>query len=196
MKDFFSLIKFDSAHAKQGDVLISQPLLLDEYFHRSVILLADQSKKDGSVGFILNKKTNLNLSDITDDISFDDQIDIYFGGPVHTNHLFYVHTRPDLLPDARKINTHLYWGGDFEKLKYALSNRSISQDQICFFSGYAGWENKQLKDEIDQKSWIVSQIDDQAVFSKHKDTLWTSTLKTMGLKYQIMADFPESPTLN
>ena len=40
----------------QGSILISEPFLQDAYFQRSVVLLVEHTQ-EGSMGFVLNKKT-------------------------------------------------------------------------------------------------------------------------------------------
>ena len=42
----------------QGSILISEPFLQDAYFQRSVVLLVEHTQ-EGSMGFVLNKKTEL-----------------------------------------------------------------------------------------------------------------------------------------
>ena len=49
-----------------GRILISEPFLLDSYFKRAVILLGEHSE-EGTVGFILNKPTDLLLNDALED---------------------------------------------------------------------------------------------------------------------------------
>lgn len=42
----------------QGSILMSEPFLQDAYFQRSVVLLVEHNT-EGSMGFVLNKKTDL-----------------------------------------------------------------------------------------------------------------------------------------
>ncbi|MFM7725756.1 MAG: YqgE/AlgH family protein, partial [Flavobacteriales bacterium] len=66
-----------------GRLLVSEPFLMDSYFKRTVILLGEHGE-DGTVGFILNKPTDLTLNDALEDFPpFDAQL--YFGGPVQTD---------------------------------------------------------------------------------------------------------------
>ena len=44
----------------QGSILIAEPFLQDAYFQRSVVLLIEHTEH-GSMGFVLNKKTDLKL---------------------------------------------------------------------------------------------------------------------------------------
>jgi hypothetical protein len=46
---------------EKGHILISEPFLQDAYFQRSVVLLVEHDKK-GSMGFVLNKKLEMNLN--------------------------------------------------------------------------------------------------------------------------------------
>ncbi|MBK7964272.1 MAG: YqgE/AlgH family protein [Bacteroidetes bacterium] len=47
-------------------MLISEPFLLDSYFKRAVVLLSEHDDK-GTLGFILNKPTDVSLNDAVDD---------------------------------------------------------------------------------------------------------------------------------
>ena len=51
---------------KVGRILVSEPFLMDSYFKRSVILLGEHGE-EGTVGFILNKPTDLGLNDALED---------------------------------------------------------------------------------------------------------------------------------
>ena len=45
----------------KGKILISEPFLMDPNFKRSIVLLCEHSE-EGSVGFILNKPTQVKLN--------------------------------------------------------------------------------------------------------------------------------------
>jgi putative transcriptional regulator len=57
-------IKSNSYYASIGKILISEPLMQDKYFKRSVILLIEHSKKEGSVGVILNKPLGVSFNQV------------------------------------------------------------------------------------------------------------------------------------
>ena len=50
----------------QGSLLISEPFLLDSYFKRAVVLLSEHDST-GTLGFILNKPTDVKLNDAVED---------------------------------------------------------------------------------------------------------------------------------
>ncbi len=195
MRDFFSFLRFKNAVPATGKLLLSEPLMDDPYFKRAVILLAHHDEKEGSTGFILNKPTEMKVGQLIKDFP-EFSAPVFLGGPVNNNHLFYVHNKKDLLPTSRKIKENLYWGGDFEKLKTLIKHGEITEDDICFFAGYSGWDKGQLKVELNEKSWIVTTAKLSSLFLAEKKSLWRTILEKMGNQFSLMANFPESPALN
>ena len=50
-----------------GDLIIAAPFMDDPFFKKTAVLLADYSST-GSLGFIMNRITNLKLADLLEDI--------------------------------------------------------------------------------------------------------------------------------
>ena len=113
---------------RPGRLLIAEPMLGDHFFQRSVVLLVQHSGDIGSLGFILNKKTGFLLNEVIPELKELPDMDIYLGGPMAPDHLFFVHSLGDLIiPDTQPINEHLYFGGNFEALKtYILAGYDIT----------------------------------------------------------------------
>ncbi len=177
-----------------GRILVSEPFLLDSYFKRSVILLGEHGD-DGTVGFILNKPTDLKLNDALEDFPpFD--VPLYFGGPVQTDTIHFLHTLGPKLVGSKEILKGIFWGGDLEMLKLLIDTHQVSKNEIRFFAGYSGWEPQQLNDELKGHTWIVSNCKKDFAFSEHPEDLWGQVLRTMGSQYAILANFPEDPSLN
>ena len=111
-------IKGNNVKPAPGKILISEPFLYDHYFKRSVVLLADHNK-EGSLGVIINKPMAVDFNEVVKDFpGFAD--DLYLGGPVSTNNLFYVHTLGDQITDSVPIRIDLFCGGDVERIKELL----------------------------------------------------------------------------
>lgn len=137
-----------------GRILVSEPFLLDSYFKRSVILLGEHSE-EGTVGFILNKPTDLTLNDALEDFPpFD--VPLYFGGPVQTDTIHFLHTLGDKLEGSKKILPGIFWGGDLERLKLLIDTHQVTRNDVRFFAGYSGWEPHQLEDELKGRTWLIS----------------------------------------
>jgi len=166
----------------------------DPYFSRSVILLCEHNE-EGSLGFILNKYIDMDLTDVMDDVpEISNRVSI--GGPVENNQLYFLHTLGDLLPGSTEISEGLYIGGDFEILKSMLATQSIDESQVRFFVGYSGWGEGQLIEEMKEESWYVSDINDLPLMDTLLDDLWSLAFKKMGGSFSVLANFPSDPSLN
>jgi putative transcriptional regulator len=177
-----------------GRILVSEPFLLDSYFKRSVILLGEHSP-EGTVGFILNKPTDLNLNDALEDFPVFDA-PLYFGGPVQTDTIHFLHTLGEKLEGSKKIVPGIWWGGNLETLKLMIETSQLKPDDVRFFAGYSGWEPNQLEDELKGRTWLISNCKKDFAFTEHPEELWGQVLRTMGSQYAILANFPEDPSLN
>lgn len=179
---------------KKGDMLVSQPFMLDGNFKRSVVLLAEYNH-EGALGFILNRPINFKVDELLGEFpDFDNYA--FFGGPVATNTIHYVHRSGNILDGSIEITDNIYWGGDYEKLKSLISNGLITGKDIRFFVGYSGWSPGQLEDELVNGSWIVSPSDPNYVFTVRKIDLWKKVLENKGDNYDIIAQMPENFYLN
>jgi putative transcriptional regulator len=187
-------MKFESLLPEKGRVLISEPFLLDPNFKRSIVLLTEHVE-EGSVGFILNKPTEYKFNDLVEDFP-DFEAPVFYGGPVATNTLQFIHKLGDMLEGSMEISEGLFWGGSFETLKILVETGSVYPDDFRFFIGYSGWSPGQLNDELKINSWIVSSAKINDIFSDEPDKLWREILKGMGKKYALLASFPENPSVN
>lgn len=186
---------FSTYTASQGSLLLSEPFIQDPRFERSVILLCDHDD-NSSMGFILNNPTSINLSDIIIDIE-NTNFEIYFGGPVESSNLFYIHQAFDKLQSGSLIVDDIYLGTDFDTLLVLIQENLISPNEVKFFFGYSGWDKNQLNKEISQNSWAVHQsFDSSLLFLVDGENLWKQALISLGPKYAHIANFPKSPNLN
>lgn len=180
--------------AKKGRLLISEPTLADSYFKRSVIVLTEHGE-NGSVGFILNKKTEMKLSQAIEEFSEFD-FPIYFGGPVKRDNLFFIHTLGSLVPESHEIYEGLFWGGNFEVLKKLILSGKVKKEQVKFFLGYSGWEPHQLSREMEEHSWFVSQSNQSIILQQSDKELWREVMKAMGAEFAMLSNFPDNPSMN
>jgi putative transcriptional regulator len=190
--DFFN-INHKRISPQEGKILIAEPGLIDQYFKRAIILIAEHNDQ-GSVGFVLNNIVDFNLQDILPDFPQFNSI-ISIGGPVGPSSIHFIHTVGDLIPNTNIISEGLYWGGDFEAVKALIQQKKISPRQIRFFVGYSGWGVNQLEKELKENSWVVSELDLVQIMAG-KDDLWSRTVKQMGPKYKPWTIYPENPSLN
>ena len=179
---------------KVGDILIAEPFLGDDHFERSVILLGNYAS-EGAFGFVINKKSNLLLSDVSEEMK-NFEVPLFIGGPVEQDTLHFIYRNVPPLEGATLLKDNLYWGGDFEQLKIMLRNNLITVNDIRFFLGYSGWSAGQLDEEMNKKSWISGTVSVEDIFDTDINELWRLVLKNMGGKYKVLANYPIDPRLN
>jgi putative transcriptional regulator len=178
-----------------GCILVSEPHLPDNNFDRTVILLCKHDE-EGSFGFVLNRKSNVQLNELMKEAE-GINVPVYIGGPVEQNTLHFIH-KDDTLTDAEIINDDFYWGGDFDLLLSWLHDKVIDKDKVKFFMGYSGWGKGQLMEEIKENSWIVIKPEDNKLIFNDlsSDDMWRSILEDMGGRYSMYSKYPEDPRLN
>jgi len=178
----------------KGKLLISEPSILnDKSFNRSVIYLSEHNE-DGCIGFIINKPTNFVLNDLVSEINCDFQI--YNGGPVEQENLYFIHKLPNLIPNSIEIDKDIYWGGDFDILTNLLNNNTIKPTEIRFFLGYSGWSIEQLNEELSESTWAVVENNYPNILQVESSDIWKKQLLEFGGEYKIWANAPKNPALN
>lgn len=178
----------------KGKLLIADPSMSDNSFGRTVIFLTEHNE-NGSVGFILNKPLNFKLNDIIPNINCSSEV--FNGGPVDQDNLYFIHQSPELIPNSIEICNGIYWGGDFSALKELIENKKIDTNTLRFFLGYSGWSSKQLISEMEENSWVVSKENGKPSFFDIKsNNMWRKQMITLGGEYQIWANSPSDPSLN
>ena len=179
---------------KSGQLLLAEPYMIDPHFRRTAVLLCEHDA-EGSLGLILNRPTGLNIHDVIAEFpEFDAQV--YYGGPVHGDSLHFIHDLGDLLEDSLEIATGVWWGGDFENLKFLISSGLLPPERIRFFVGCAGWSNGQLEEEMGYGSWVAVPMDPNYAFKSEPSDLWSQAMSHKGNRYEIIAEIPEYVSWN
>ncbi|WP_119350727.1 YqgE/AlgH family protein [Mariniphaga sediminis] len=196
MKDKLDIFRIQTNNVapEKGRVLIAEPFLPGNYFNRSVILLVAYSEK-GAVGFILNKKVDLAIHDIMPGFP-DFEGDVYLGGPVATDSIYFIHKLGKKLPGSIHVLGNVWWGGDFEVLKQQIAAGQINTSDVRFFVGYSGWDSGQLERELKEDSWLVNDVDEETVMRELQGDSWVEFVKKVGQRYTMWENFPENPAMN
>ncbi len=187
-------IRSNNIDPEKGKVLIAEPFLHGKYFGRSVILIVDRGDT-GTVGLILNKPVLYDIGDFFPELK-DFDYRVFLGGPLQKEMLYYIHVVPHLIPDSVAINNTLYWGGDFNTLVQLIKDGKIKAHQIRFFLGYSGWSKGQLEQELEENSWVISELTNSQLMNQEIGDLWELTLRELGGKFRLWSNFPENPNLN
>ena len=134
-----------------GMLLKATAALNGTNFENAVILITDYNDK-GATGFIINKVFARTLNEL-EEFKHSPVFSLYEGGPVDTEHLFFIHRRPDIVTEGKAIGDGIYFGGNFKQAVTAINNKSLTTADIKIFIGYCGWNAGELEAEIAEGSW-------------------------------------------
>lgn len=183
------------AELKKGQVLLAEPFMLDPNFKRTAVILCEYSPEEGSVGFVMNKPLNMRVDSLIQDFP-EFEADVFYGGPVATDTIHYIHNVGELLDDSQPVVPGVYWGGDFEKLKFLISSQLIKPHNIRFFVGYSGWSSGQLENELEMKSWVTALMDTNYLFKTEPGSLWEQVMQNKGDRYAVISQVPDEANWN
>ncbi len=147
---------------KAGSFLKSTNALNGSDFEAACIFITEHNA-NGATGFIINKlfaRTLNELEEFKGCIHFP----LYNGGPVDTEHIFFLHQRPDIIKNGTHICKDVYLGGNFKIAVESINNKTINKQDIKIFVGYCGWDNNQLQEEIEEGSWEIIDADVEDIF--------------------------------
>lgn len=180
-----------------GNILVVEPFLREVHFRRAVVLLVDHNPQEGSVGLVLNRRSNVKLNEVLRNASCRPDIPLHIGGPVEHGRLLYLHTLGNRLRDAVAIENGLYIGGNFDDVLQYINSDEYDKRCIKFFAGYSGWTAGQLAQEIAEKTWAVTHLPHtEAAMTAHDNSYWQQIVAQLGDEYRAWLLCPSEPHLN
>ncbi|WP_027385647.1 YqgE/AlgH family protein [Chryseobacterium gregarium] len=180
-------------YSYKGKILISTPDISGDIFSRSVVLVVEHNEQ-GAFGLILNKKNGQMSSKFKD--FFDFKIEVYDGGPVENEKVFFIVKGKKVTEAFTEINHEFYLTEDIENIISAVLNGELNIMDVKIFSGYSGWSPLQLDDEIQKKVWTVVDVYNLDYTLPNDQTLWKSIMQNLGGEYLLWANSPEDISLN
>ncbi len=181
----------------EGKLLVSEPFLHEDHFDHAVVLLVDYEKDGPAMGVVVNNETRYSLQELIADIKVEERIPVYSGGPVADDHLYFLHTLGDLIPETNPVCDGLWLGGDFDAMRAIINDGYPIEGNLRFFLGYSGWSGSQLDEEIERNVWAVTRTGDpHALLSAAGDSFWHSVVRSMGREYRGWLYHPRNPRAN
>ncbi len=139
---------------KAGIFINSTDVLNGSFFEHTTILIV-QHNEEGSLGFLTNKSFGKSLHELIE-FKHAKPYPLMDGGPVDREHLFVLHSRPDLIKGGEQTPNGLYLGGYMEQVIEAINSGAANQQEIQVFIGYCGWDEGELEAELIEGSWTFS----------------------------------------
>jgi putative AlgH/UPF0301 family transcriptional regulator len=156
-----------------GKLLVAARDLGDPSFAQSVVLLV-QYDQSGTVGLMINRRTQMPLSRALQDIDAAKvkSDPIYLGGPVQLDAVLAL-VRSQKKPDeAASVLTDVYLISSKPPLEKALAASSGPAD-LRIYLGYCGWDRGQLENEVRLGGWWIFDATAGVVFDSDPDTVWS-----------------------
>lgn len=163
----------------KGALLVAHPSMEDPNFRHTVVLIVKHGP-EGTLGFVLNRPTDIPLSQALPDLAALKGIDshLFIGGPVAPNRMTMLVRVTEPLADAYSVFDGIYVGGT-----PAILERLITQpkpkEAFRVFAGMAGWAPGQLAFEIRQGAWATLPPDATGIFDNPPATLWPDSLRRL-----------------
>ncbi|MDE5808659.1 MAG: YqgE/AlgH family protein [Muribaculaceae bacterium] len=190
-------ISIDTPLPHIGSMLVAEPFLREQYFNHAVICLIDYFPGKSAMGVVMNKPSGYKLDELISNIQPTEDIEVYCGGPVSCDRLFYLHCIPQFIGKSTKIADGLYIGGDFDDVIDYINKGLPVENNIRFFVGYSGWDAGQLDDELRSHVWATTDIPKGFnALSGHEDPYWHNVVKSLGHRYNGWRYQPMNPSDN
>lgn len=155
----------------RGNLLVANRDMQDPTFGNTVILILNRDDQ-GTFGVILNRKSNVPVSEVMPDIDWSGTTpNVYLGGPVAINSVRILVHSDQHLPLGTMITDNVWIIDTAEGLEN-YSGAITDSLAINIYLGYAGWLPGQLEAEIERGDWQLWPGDASAVFSETPENLW------------------------
>ena len=170
--------EFAPSSLESGALLVASPSLDDLNFHQSVLLIIEHGMA-GTVGVILNRPTEVLLSDVLPDLPILKQTThrLFDGGPVGQTQLVLLFRLMGPYPDARLIFNEIYLGTP--RVLERLIVQPKPTETFRAFAGFAGWAPGQLEHEMREGAWGVLPKNSFDIFDKDPATLWPDAIRRL-----------------
>jgi putative AlgH/UPF0301 family transcriptional regulator len=177
-----------------GKFLVASRDLGDPNFAKTVILLVHYSDDQGAVGLVLNRRTDVPISRVFQDLKeAKGRTDpVYVGGPVELNSvlaLLKTKTKPE---NASRVFGDVYLISNKDVLKATMAS-GAEASVFHAYVGYAGWGAGQLEHEVELGAWHIMAADSATVFQADPDSVWQRMIQRT--EAQIARLFTDTPPL-
>jgi putative transcriptional regulator len=169
--------------------LIAMPGMNDPFFARTVTYLC-QHGEEGALGIIINRPSELTLSDIMEQMEIDLQesaigrIPVYFGGPVQPERGFVLHEPAGDWNSTLKISDSISLTTSRDILE--AIGQGEGPRNILVALGYAGWGKGQLEREIVENSWLNAPANQSILFNQPAADRWKAAAELMGVDISLL----------
>lgn len=167
----------------------------DPFFDKSVIYICAESEQ-GVMGVMINKPMRkIKFSHILSELRLNPpyphdtpNIPVMRGGPIETSTGFILHSADYDHPHTVKINPFSSMTATIDILKDIVSGTAPKQHLIAL--GYAGWEQPQLIEEMENNLWLTVPATPELLFDVPFAQRWAHALRQAGIAPEYLSFLP------
>jgi putative transcriptional regulator len=169
--------------------LIAMPAMSDPFFAKTVTYLC-QHGPEGALGIIVNRPSELMLSDIMQQMDIKtrrrklSRIPIYFGGPVQPERGFVLHEPLGRWDSTLPISDRISLTTSRDILE--AIGRGEGPEKVLVALGYAGWGSGQLEREMVENSWLNAPAATSIIFEHPSALRWKAAAELMGVDISLL----------
>ncbi len=172
--------------------LIAMPRMADPSFAKTLTLICEHSK-DGALGIIINRPTDLKLQEVFSQIGIEEPEicsrspeTVFSGGPVAKERGFVLHSGEARWESTLRINNGLQLTSSRDIL-FAMATDEGPENAIVAL-GYSGWGKGQLEQEISDNSWLTCVTDNSVIFDTPFHYRLDAAASLIGVNLKLMSN--------
>jgi putative transcriptional regulator len=184
----------------RGQCLVANKSLKDPNFHKTIVLLLEHTV-GGATGLVLNRPSSILVAHALSghfQIPNSDRV-VFMGGPVEPSALLMLHDVHALGGPEVSTSPGVFIAESSDAFEQVLRTNDSNDDygdRFRIFSGYSGWGEGQLEQEIDHGDWLLHPGGHQLVFGIDPYEAYDIALRQIFDATQLLPYRMTDPTLN
>jgi putative transcriptional regulator len=176
----------------EGQFLIAMPGMRDPNFSETVAFLCKHNA-EGALGIIINRKADMDLSEIFTQLGFSvsDNTNaaqpVMSGGPVQPDRGFVIHRSAAEFESTVDPDADVKVTVSQDILKNIATGDGPAPVLVAL--GYAGWEPGQLEAELAANAWLSAPADPAIIFETPVAERWRAAAALLGIDIRNVASY-------
>ena len=172
--------------------LIAMPAMVDSPFAKTLVYICEHNEQ-GALGIIVNRPTNLTLSELFEQTKIPmpmfelSGMPVYFGGPVQTDRGFVLHKPLGQWQSTLTINDNLGLTTSRDILLAVGAGREPKN--LLLTLGYSGWAPGQLEHELTENAWLTVPASEHILFELPPEERLPAAMALLGVDYASLSEY-------
>jgi putative transcriptional regulator len=171
--------------------LIAMPALQEGVFAGTLTYICEHNE-NGALGIVVNRPTDLRLSEMFEQINIPlhepalQSQPVHFGGPVQTERGFVLHDTPGQWKSSLHISDTLALTTSKDILEAVAEGKGPRHMIVTL--GYAGWDQGQLEHEMSENAWLTLPASEHILFDLPAEARLPAALRQLGIDYASLSE--------